>query len=244
LRSADPDATAAIVGALPNILPLLVLVAAHPEVEQGLGLFDRLEYDRAVVVLGRALTREDLSREERVTALETLAFAYAILGDHVNAERAFHRLLDLAPEHRVGGNRSPRLREAFEAAKTSWETGRRIELVVEPDPDRVVVNLGAGDPARVGSVVLAEKTRTPLSCTGRICRGARPDASFSVEVLDHQGAILASAGPFEGKPALHLPWWAWALIGAGAIAGGAAIGATLARDRDAPEGSLGRTRLP
>ena len=87
--------------------PLLLLAVAlagnpltsDPEIKSGLGLLDKLEYDRAVVVLGRALTRPDLPKVDRVAGLEALAFAYTILDDRVHADETFCELLDVYPEY-------------------------------------------------------------------------------------------------------------------------------------------------
>src|SRR5687768_6410914 len=100
-----------------SLLPALLLsglaAAVDPEVAEGLGLYQSLKYDRAVVVLGRALAKPDLGEDDRRTAMETLGFAYTVLGDTVNAELTFWALLDREPGHVLDPNLSPRLRDAY-----------------------------------------------------------------------------------------------------------------------------------
>ena len=47
----------------------LVIAAVDPDVAEGLSLYQRLKYDRAVVALGRALAKHELPREDRIAAL-------------------------------------------------------------------------------------------------------------------------------------------------------------------------------
>lgn len=228
------------------LLSVPCLGASDPDVSRGLSLFRALEYDRAVVVLGRALVREDLTRDDRLEGLEALAFSYTILQDGVHAEETFHRLLDLQPSYEVPASQSPRLRESFAEARTTWLAGRKITVTVIPDPSDVRAQLG-GDPGRVGQVVARTEAgeATRLDCKAGRCTGPKPDATFTVEVRDHVGTVLATAGPFEPRddPGGPLPWWGWAIAGAGVV-GGAAIVLLLASPSDAPPGDLGTLRLP
>ncbi|MCK6548234.1 hypothetical protein L6R52_20470 [Myxococcota bacterium] len=228
-------------------LAALALAATDPTVAEGLGLYQRLKYDEAAIVLERARKRSDLERDDRVEALETLGFAYAVLNDAARAEGAFHELLDLVPGHELDPSLSPRLRSAFAQAKSSWLEGRIVTFVVT-SPDGDVALTGAlrdGDPRRVGAVILRDATgqTSPLACIARDCRGERPEAQFWVDVFDHRHALLTTAGPFAGAEPRGLPWWLWAAIAAG-VAGGITIGAVAASGPDAPDGSLGRWQLP
>ncbi len=220
--------------------------AVDPEVASGIGLLERLEYDRAVVVLGRALTRPDLTPGDRVAGLEALAFAYAILDDRVHADETFCDLLDVSPGYTVAASRSPRLRDAFTRAKQVWEAGREVDFALDPAAPDVAGTL-SGDPRRLGAVLTKtdDGETSALRCEGASCRGERPGDRFRVELLDHGGALLATAGPYEGSGAGAglLPWWAWVAIGVGAVGMGAVVVAA-ASPGDPPAGTLGVIQLP
>jgi hypothetical protein len=210
-------------------------------------MYERLEYDRAVVALGRALTKTEVSRADRVKALETLGFAYTVLGDPVHAESSFSALLDLAPGHAVAASLSPRLRDAFDRARASWSEGRHVVFALTSslgDKDLVVV-MSSGDPARVGSVAAREEhgRGEPLYCKGRECRGSRPDAPFYIDVRDHTNAMLTTGGPYLPEQHQGIAWWIWGSLALAAIGGGMALAFALRKD-EAPPGSLGRLQLP
>jgi len=235
----------------PVLLLAVVLLGAGPkpadvEIARGLELFERLDYDRAVVVLGRALTRPNVAHADRLIGLEALAFSYTILEDAVHAEETFHRLLDVAPDHQIDKARSPRLRNAFRYAKASWVEGRNVALALDPTAPEVAGTL-SGDPRRLGAVVvISEDGETwSLRCEGTTCRGPKPAARFRVDLRDHAGLVLATAGPFEGTPppSRVLPWWAWVAIGV-AAAGTTALVIGVAQPGDPPPGSLGTLQLP
>lgn len=228
------------------VLAVVCLGAADPEVDRGLSLFKALEYDRAVVILGRALSRTDLSRADRIEALQALAFSYTILQDEVHARETFHRLLDLEPSYEVPSSQSPRYREAFAKARTTWIEGRKVRFTLEDDPTQIIGIL-SGDPARVGEVV-AKTDRgeaSAIRCTKERCSGERPDVPFTIEVRDHNGTVLEASGPYDpvGEREGVLPWWAWAAIGAGIVGGGVMV-LVAASPGDPPAGSLGSLQLP
>lgn len=227
-----------------------VVGATDPDVEEGLALYKRLDYDRAVVALQRALTNQEISSEDRAKALETLGFAYTVLGDSVHAEHTFHVLLDENPAYTVDPDLSPRLRSAFVQAKGSWIEGRRLRLAITSPLDQkdLVVRLETGDLARAGSIVIrgdSGKT-TALACQGDTCHGERPDEAFYLDARDHHRTLLFTAGPFmpEVKSTSNAPtWWLWVAAGAAAVAGGVALGVALHKN-EPPAGTLGRLQLP
>lgn len=228
----------------PPLLAALALIAAHPDVERGLALFERLEYDRAVVMLGRALAEPDLPTADRLTALQTLALSYAVLDDETNATRTFHRLLDLSPRYEIDRAKSPRLVRAFDGARSAWVKGRNITFTLLDDSDRLEGTM-TGDPERVGRVVAidAAGVRTSLLCEGARCRCQRPTSQFTLEVYDHVGAILTRSGPHAAASKSFPTWVIWAGIGAAVVAGGIAT-IVLVDGRSPPDGSLGRVNLP
>jgi hypothetical protein len=224
-----------------------------PDVGAGLEAYRQLDFDRAVVTLGRALVRPDLSDFDRISALETLGFAYLILDDRVHAEESFHRLLDLDPAHEIPLASSPRLRSGFAAARASWLERRRIGFELADDPERLIGAL-RGDLARVGRVLVLDGAGNsePMTCVARECRAERPSGAFWIEVRDHRGEILLRSGPF-GLPAPNpspspadddaASIWPWAALGVGLI--GAAIASALILGAQRPAaGTLGRLDLP
>lgn len=224
-------------------------IAQDADVREGLELYRSLQYDRAVVVLARALGKSRLSEADRAEALETLGFAYTVLGDGGNGELTFHALLDLEPQHTLDAGLSPRLRDAFSAAKKSWSAGRKLhfQLTSSLAKKELTGELQGGDPERAGAVTAREESgkTSPLYCQARACRGERPDEMFFVDVADHQGAILDSSGPHE--PELSSdgpPWWLYAVIAVGVLGGGVAISVAFSGRDDAPVGSLGKLQLP
>ncbi len=243
-------------GTAPGVAaPLLLLAVAlagnpltsDPEIKSGLGLLEKLEYDRAVVVLGRALTRSDLPKVDRVAGLEALAFAYTILDDRVHADETFCELLDVYPEYRIVPSRSPRLRDAFARAKALWTRGREVAFTLDPRAPDLAGTL-SGDPRRLGAVRARsdDGELLPLACDGATCRGPRPRARFRVELEDHAGTLLATAGPFDGddrRSDTAWPWWAWVAVGVGAVGLGAVV-VGVASPGEPPDGTLGTMRLP
>jgi hypothetical protein len=221
--------------------------AEDSDIRAGVAMYERLEYDRAVVALGRALTNPNLATADREKALEILGFAYTVLGDTVHAESAFSALLDLSPGHAVAASLSPRLRDAFEHARAMWSEGRHVVFALTSslrDKELVVV-MSSGDPERVGSVVAREEhgSSQPLYCKGRECRGSRPDGPFYVDVRDHMNAMLTTGGPFTPDQNQGIAWWVWGSLALAALGGGVALVFALRRE-EAPPGSLGRLQLP
>jgi hypothetical protein len=236
-------------GLIPLLLGLALAAAVDPEVTEGLELYRSLKYDRAVVVLGRALAKTNISDEDRHDALETLGFAYIVLGDEINAELTFHTLLDTAPSYAPDGRLSPRLRDAITAAKSSWSRGRAIQfrLTSSLAKNEIAGELEGGDPRRVGSVRTRELlgATAPVYCKARGCRGERPGGSFYIDVLDHAGTILHTSGPHEPELSPEAtPWWIYAAIVAGVVGGGIAIAVATSGGEEAPPGSLGKLQLP
>jgi hypothetical protein len=236
-----------------SLLPAFALacaaIAEDPEVREGLELYRELKYDRAVVVLGRALAKRDLPDVDRSVALETLGFAYTVLGDTVNAQLTFHTLLDRRPKHALDPALSPRLRDAFTEAKRSWTEGRKIrfQLTSGLEKKELAGELVGGDPLRVGAVVARDESgvSSPLYCKDRACRGGRPDEVFFIDVADHRGTKLDTSGPFTPvNTSEDTQIWIYAGIAAAVIGGGIALSVALASGGDAPSGSLGRLQLP
>jgi tetratricopeptide (TPR) repeat protein len=110
------------------LLLVLMVSAARGEVEseivqKGVAAYDALEFDRAVQLLNQALA-ESLTREEKLVALRTLAFAHCALEHAAEARAAFTRLLKIDPNADLEKNVAPRIRALFEEARAAVATGR------------------------------------------------------------------------------------------------------------------------
>ncbi len=87
----------------------------------GIEAFEGLEYERAIALLEGALA-ESVTREERITALRTIAFACFALGHEADARTAFERLLRIDPSHQLDRRHAPRLRVLLEETRKKLAT--------------------------------------------------------------------------------------------------------------------------
>jgi hypothetical protein len=125
------------------IVSVMLLVAlgskrASAEVESdavksGVAAYDALEFARAVEILNQALS-ESLTREEKLVALRTLAFAYCALERTDDARTAFVRLLRIDPSTELPTSVAPRVRALFEEARARVATGPASEGESTPLP--------------------------------------------------------------------------------------------------------------
>jgi hypothetical protein len=114
------------------IVAVLLVVALAPParaeveselVQQGVSAYENLDFEHAVELLNRALA-ESLTREEKIVAARTLAFAYAALGRADDARTAFVRLIHLDGSVELDRSVAPRVRALFEEARALVATGR------------------------------------------------------------------------------------------------------------------------
>jgi hypothetical protein len=125
--------------------------------------YHTLYYRTACAQLERAVADAPLSREDRVIALAYLARCLAVLEQPRAARRRFVQLLRLAPDSQVERRESPRIREAFIAAKL--EVGKRHVPPTARDPvfDRVPERVPepAPDPVSPSRLGAAEESVPP-----------------------------------------------------------------------------------
>jgi hypothetical protein len=91
-------------------------------VKQGLAAYNDLEYARALSLLDQAL-RETLTRDEKIIAYQTMAFAHVGLNNRDAALHDFENLLRVDPSFELDRTISPRVRAVFEQAKAEVATG-------------------------------------------------------------------------------------------------------------------------
>ena len=89
----------------------------HHAVRDGVLAYEALDYRSARGILEGALASDGLSPDDRFTALAYLGRCLAVLGKTNGARRRFVQVLELAPQYEVSRQESPRIREAFDAAK-------------------------------------------------------------------------------------------------------------------------------
>lgn len=216
-----------------RIAPLLVLLltagSARAEIEsdavkRGVAAYDQIDFANAVKVLEGALT-ESLTREEKIVACRTLAFAQAGLGHLDEARAAFVKLLRVDPNAELDRGVAPRLRALFEEARAQVATGRvavapstlpTLAPAVRPAHPRegqpvsiTFVHKGgmaqtlqlyhrvAGDPAYNEVRLQPQGDRFELVLPRSAVRA--PGVEYYVTALDDQQAAVARAGTF-GTP--------------------------------------------
>ncbi len=117
-------------------------------IDKGIALYDDLEFEQAIVVLGEALEQSDLSTEELTEGYRHLALAHLALGQDEKAKEAFRMLLVANPRYELSRTTSQKARDLFDEVKRS----------LPPPPEEV-------KPVRLTQTVspLAPKKQTPVS---------------------------------------------------------------------------------
>jgi tetratricopeptide (TPR) repeat protein len=92
-------------------------------VQKGVAAYEQADFASAIELLKAALD-ESLTREEKVVAFRTLAFAYAALERPNDARAAFARLLHVDSRAELDRSVAPRVRALFEEARAEVATGR------------------------------------------------------------------------------------------------------------------------
>lgn len=113
------------------VVALLLCVAAQharaevesETVQRGVAAYEALEFEKAAQLLNQALG-ESLTREEKIVAWRTLAFAYVALDKATDARNAFTRLLKIDPNADLDKSVAPKVRALFEEARAEVATGR------------------------------------------------------------------------------------------------------------------------
>jgi hypothetical protein len=181
------------------VLAVASLTATGPAAEDvavrgAIEAYHALYYRTACAQLERAVAGAPLSRDDRVAALAYLARCLAVLDQPRAARRRFAQLLHLAPDSEVERRESPRIREAFDAAKL--EVGERQlprsgrDPVSDPAPDRVPES--ASDPVSPDRVGAAKEPVLP----DRSIAATDPSAALAPE----PNPRVADPGPGQLLP--------------------------------------------
>lgn len=150
-------------------LVAVALVVAAPAaedaaVQSAVEAYEALYYRAACADLDRAVAGSGLSRDDRIVALAYLGRCLAVLGRPRAARKRFLQLLRLAPDAEVERKESPRIREAFEAARR--ELGDRLPSsrgATESVPERTVPDetLPAAEPRPLDSAIRTTEPSVP-----------------------------------------------------------------------------------
>jgi|GEM_PF-5742223 len=96
-------------------------VSANSGLRRAQQLFRTSKYRKATVVLQGVVENRALGSTKRAQAAELLAICYLLLGEVPWAEKAFARLLNIAPDHRLRlGAKSKRVKAAFAKARKAY----------------------------------------------------------------------------------------------------------------------------
>lgn len=134
-----------------------------PDVRRAVADYEALSYGNVIPLLVKALNRPELAESDRRTALAYLARTYAIFKRQSESESTFVELLERDPAFAPADSESPRIREAFQAAKARRVVSQSepIPAAPAPDPTQVVVTAPPPEPNRTwlwvgaGAVVVA-----------------------------------------------------------------------------------------
>ncbi len=178
-------------------LALAAAMTASPSassVDEGVRLYDGLQFERAALLLKRAAADSALSDRERARANLYLGLASAQLLDESGAREAFARAAELDPRVRLPPGVSPKVERIFrQALDLAARRAVHLEVILPSgaaNTELVPVEVRATPPGRVDSV--------------RLFVRREGDEDYHAELLDSVGN-----GVFRGKvqarsPALEL----------------------------------------
>jgi hypothetical protein len=253
-----------------SLISLLVLAQpSNAYLDEAQALARDLEFSRAVERIKVAQQVPGLDRVQRLTLWSLLARCEVAQGHRAEAEGAFTELLTLSPDFEPARELSPKILEAFAAAKARLYPRDYVKLLPQSgrpgvltttlvDPWRRVANVRAAVAADTEPLAPAEVLRVENRLEVQLPE-ALEQVRARLEVEDAQGAVLATreetvavSAPVSEVRA-KLPRWQrvlpWVLTGVALAAAGTATGLQLhsqalaraARDPSAPPGDFADT---
>jgi hypothetical protein len=177
---------------------LLIASSARAEVEseqvkEGVAAYDALEFGRAIEILEKAVG-ESLTREERLVAYRTIAFANCALDRPEPARAAFTRMLRIDPAAELDKSVAPKVRALFEEARAQVATGHAEPVESASLPSLSVTT----QPAK-------PKEGTPISFTASAPGGLGRSATLFHRVRGQPYYSEVKADGRDGSFALTLP---------------------------------------
>lgn len=159
--------------------------------ERAKQLYQALEYDRVIPLAAAVLKRSELSLDERLEAYLLQGESLAVVGDPIEAEKAFRLLLRARPDFRMDGDSSPKILAVFR--KVLVEETETQRLLEEALRKQIIANIRLS-----GEVPEKPVGGYPLTFRYRVT-----DPSGSVEKVTlryrRQGEAEYSALPLVGR---------------------------------------------
>lgn len=97
----------------------------NPLIEEGIRLYNDLEYEASIDALQRALVRAENVPEQKILIFKYLALDSLVLERNEDAESAFRQLLAIQPEFELDATFSPDDRQFLEGVRLAWEAEGR-----------------------------------------------------------------------------------------------------------------------
>ncbi len=242
---------------------------ANPYLDDGRRLAKELQFSEAVQQLTVARQVPGLSDKQESEVLELLARCQIALGQRTEAEATWNALLKLQADYQPDENSSPKLLDAFTAAKAKLFPENYLVLSREAaPPERVRAKLV--DPWRQVATLRASVngaevplTRDVSVVTFALQRDSAQSASWSLEALSADGKVLQQlsgevpplllVSPVLPETVAEVPRWQrpapWVAVGIAVLASG--VGAAMqissmnhaaqARDASRPPGDFADT---
>lgn len=204
------------------VLAPAAVEAQNPLIRQGQEQYDELRFEEALQTLSAALVRRGNSPEQYATIYRLLAFTYLALGREEEASGAYQSMLPLDPEHALGDEVAPRIRDFFQNVRAEWEAAGRpgiatpvtsaaaVEIRHRSPPEavretEVPLSATVEDPdGRVASLVLAYRQGTDAVFT-RLDTRRQQDGSFHATIPAADVAPPLVEYYFEALDAQGLP---------------------------------------
>lgn len=191
-RPQAPDAESSVA---PDILQWSQPVTPAESTESVLArtthLYQALEYDRVIPLTAAILARSNLRLEERLDAYLLQGTSLAIVGDPIEAEKAFRLLLRARPDFRMDADAPPKILAVFR--KVLVEETETQRLLEEALRKQIVANIRLS----------GETTENPVGGYPLTFRYRVADPSGSVEKVTlryrRQGEAEFSSLPLVGR---------------------------------------------
>jgi hypothetical protein len=160
----------AVLGARPKEAPATSGGAIAGLLSRAHQRFEALEYDESASLASSVLSREDVTPEQRADALLLLGSSLAIIGQPIEAEKAFRSLLDLRPEQDLPKDSPFKILTVFR--KVQADQRAKLEAAKKAELERRIGGLkleGAPSPARGGEPIdFAYRLVDPTSLAGGV----------------------------------------------------------------------------
>lgn len=193
--------------AVAKLVALGLAAAPNPWLESAKAAYARLDCDQVLADVALALQVPTNDDDTRLSIYDYAGRCHVALGNAADAEAAFGRMLELDPQAELDAGLSPKIREAFHAAKLKKYPADHVALR-ELSRGEGLVRVALLDPWRkVSAVVLGRAgdagqrfAEAPLSPTSGVYVAAVGDRPWFIEARSRRGEPLALLGRKELPP--------------------------------------------